>query len=354
MPASVRHLFAPDPATIYLDAGTYGLPPRPAYEATLAALERWQHGQADFIKEWEPAGEKARVLFAKLIGAQPEEIALIPTVSDGVATIAASLPDGAKVLTPHEEFASVVLPFLAVAEQRGITVREVPYGDLAASITPETTLVALSLTRAQSGETADLGALLAAAKAQGARVLIDVTHAAPFVDVRPHIADLDYLVCHGYKHLLLPRGVGFLYVRRDRQAELVPIHANWRSGRHSYGGPIPDTGDASRFDVSLAWHAWVGAVPALELIVDWQADGTLDAAKQLANRLARGLEMPEPGASLVCVKVADAERAATALDEAGLRAAPRGEYVRLTPHVYNTEDEIDRAIVIVNNLLSAG
>jgi selenocysteine lyase/cysteine desulfurase len=351
MTASVRHLFDPAPNTIYLDAGTYGLPPRPAYEATLTALRRWQTGEADYTREWEPAGERARALFAELIGVTPEEIALVPTVADGVATIAASIPAGSEILVPHDEFASVVLPFLALAERRGFTVREAPYAELASAIRPTTTLVALSLTRAQSGETAALGPLLAAAKANGARVLVDATHATPFVPLAEHVANLDYLVCHGYKHLLLPRGVGFLYVRRDRLAETLPIHANWRSSRRSYGGPIPETGDASRFDVSLAWHAWVGAVPALELIVEWNKDGTLAAAKQLANRLARGLEQPEPGASLVCVKVDHPERVAAQLDEAGLRAAPRGSYLRLTPHVYNTEQEIDRAIVIVNTIL---
>jgi selenocysteine lyase/cysteine desulfurase len=352
MSASVRHLFDPDPDTIYLDAGTYGLPPRPAYEATIAAVARWRTGQAEYTREWEPAGERARALFAELIGAAVAEIALIPTVSDGVATIAASMPAGAEILVPHDEFASVVLPFLALAERRNFTVREAPYAEIAAAIRPSTTLVALSLTRAQSGETADLGTVLAAATANGARVLIDATHAAPFVPLAPHLASIDYLVCHGYKHLLLPRGVAFLYIRRDRQDDIVPIHANWRSGRRSYGGPIPETNDASKFDVSLAWHAWVGAVPALELLVAWNKDGTLAAAKELANRLARGLELPEPGASLVCVKVDTPDRIAAEFDAAGLRGAPRGSYLRLTPHVYNTEDEIDRAIVIVNNILS--
>lgn len=350
--STARQHFSPDPDTIYLDAGTYGLATQESIDATLTALKGWQSGLADFTNDWEGAGERARALFAKLIGASVEEIALIPTVSVGVGLVAASIPEGSEVLMPTEEFTSVALPFYAAAEGRGVTIREVPYGELAGAITPSTTLVALSLTRAQSGETADLGPIIAAAQANGAQVLVDTTHAIPFVPVQEHIAGIDYLICHGYKHLLLPRGVGFLYIRRDRWDDVLPYMGNWRSTGRSYGGPFTLAPDASRFDVSLAWHAWVGAVPALELLVQWQEDGTLAQAKGLANRLAKGLELPEPGGSLVCVKVNDAQRIAAVLEEAGLRCAARGSYIRLTPHVYNTEEEIDRAIMIVNSALS--
>lgn len=353
MPETARTFFDPDPNTIYLDAGTYGLAPRPSIDASLAALRGWQTGTADYLRDWEPAGERARALFAQLIGASPDEIALVPSVSVGVGLIAASLQESAEVLIPEQEFTSVALPFYAAADGRGVVVREAPYRELTAAIRPSTRLVALSLTRAQSGETADLASIIAATRANGARLLLDTTHATPFLSVKEHLAGIDYLVCHGYKHLLLPRGVGFLYVRRDRWDDLLPYLANWRSSGRSYGGPLTLAPDASRFDVSLAWHAWVGAVPALELLVAWQEDGTLAAAKALANRLARGLELPEPAASLVCLKVDDAETAAVTLDEAGLRCAARGSYIRLTPHVYNTEEEIDRAIAIVNSAQEA-
>lgn len=351
---SARQHFTPDPNMIYLDTGTYGLPPRSTIEVMQAALRGWQFGLAEFTKEWETSGERARELFARLIGASAEEIALVPTVSVGVGTIAASLPEGAEVLLPQEEFTSVAMPLHVAAQGRGVTIREAPYADIADAIRPSTHLVALSLTRAQSGETADLGPIVAAAREHGARVLLDTTHATPFVSVKEHLAGIDFLVCHGYKHLLLPRGVGFLYVRRDRWAELLPYLSNWRSIGHSYGGPYPLAPNASRFDVSLAWLPWVGAVPTLELLVEWQADGTIAAAKGLADRLARGLEQPSPGGSLVCVRVEHPEKAAAALDEAGLRCAARGNYIRLTTHVYNTEEEIDRAITIVNNALSMG
>src|SRR4051812_10745026 len=98
MASSARDLFQPDPNVIYLDAGTYGLPPKPSIDASLKALSDWQSGTADFIRDWEPAGDRSRELFAQLINASSDEIALMPSVSVPVGLIAASLPEGAEVL----------------------------------------------------------------------------------------------------------------------------------------------------------------------------------------------------------------------------------------------------------------
>ncbi|MER3437709.1 MAG: aminotransferase, partial [Chloroflexota bacterium] len=212
----IRGLFAPAPGLVYLDAATYGLPPRPAVEALERALHRWQSGEANWIEEWDREGEACRALFARLIGAQPENIALIPTVSVGAGMVAASVPPGSQILVPQDEFKSVVLPMLAAGQARGARVHEMPFATLAEAIAPGTHLVAFSLTRAQSGETAPLGDICAAAREHGAQVLVDATHAIPFVPVAEHLDDIDYLVCHGYKHLLCPRGVAFLYVHPRR------------------------------------------------------------------------------------------------------------------------------------------
>jgi selenocysteine lyase/cysteine desulfurase len=354
IPPDVRDLFAPAPGVAYLDAATYGLPPRPTVEALERALRRWQDGSADWIEEWDREGERCRELFAALIGAAVAEIALVPTVSVGVGTIAAGLPAGTEVLAPEGEFTSVLYPLLVAREARGIAVREAPFAALAEAIRPGTGLVAFSLTQSQSGRTADLAAICAAAKRHDARVLVDATHAIPFVPVAPQIAEIDYLACHGYKHLLCPRGVAFLYLRRDHWEETQPILANWRTTDplygSPYGGPLLHRGDASRFDVSLAWHAWAGARPSLELIVQWQRAGVLAGVLDLSARLAAGLGLDPPTSSIVCLSVPDAEAAEAALTRAGVRCAARGGNLRLSPHVYNTLDEIDRAVAAIASL----
>src|SRR5438045_979373 len=110
--AEVRALFEPDPASIYLDSATYGLPPRPTVEAMHAAISAWQSGAANWVRDWDTKGETCRAAFAALTGAQVESIALIPSVSVGVATIAATLTARDEVVIPDDEFTSVLFPLL--------------------------------------------------------------------------------------------------------------------------------------------------------------------------------------------------------------------------------------------------
>src|SRR5262249_24168330 len=134
IPPDVRDLFAPAPGVAYLDAATYGLPPQPTVEALERALRRWQDGSADWVNEWDREGERCRELIAALIGAAAEEIALVPTVSVGVGTIAAGLPAGIEVLVPKGEFTSVLYPLLVARDARRVTLREAPFAALAEAI----------------------------------------------------------------------------------------------------------------------------------------------------------------------------------------------------------------------------
>lgn len=345
--ADARQLFDPAPGTVYLDSATYGLPPRPTVAALEEALRGWQAGTAVWDRDWEPAGDTARTLFARLIGAGEDEIALIPTASVGVGVVAASIPPGTEVVVPEDEFTSVLFPLLVAEQEHGVRLRRVPFTALAEEIRPETGMVAFSLTRSQDGESAALGEVVAAAQRHGAQVLVDATHSIPFVPVTPWLQGIDYLVCHGYKHLLCPRGVGFMYVRRDRCATVAPWLANWRSSPtlRSFGGTMADIADdARRFDVTIAWHAWFGSVPSLRLLLEWQASGAFDEVQGLANRLAAGLGKPVPSGSIVSLRVGDAPAAEAALEAQGIRCAARGGNIRLAVHVYNSDEDVDRAI----------
>ena len=178
-----------------------------------SAVSAWQDGTGRWIEDWDSAAEACRASFATLIGARTAEIATQPAVSVAVATVAASLQPGDEVVVPDNEFTSVLYPLL-VAEHRGVRVRQVPLGGLPDAIHAGTTLVATSLVQMQTGIAAPLGGILEAAGRHGARVLVDATQAIPMRPSLPsEIGAIDYLVCAGYKHLLCPRGVAFLYVR---------------------------------------------------------------------------------------------------------------------------------------------
>ncbi|MFL5644509.1 MAG: hypothetical protein ACJ78L_04080, partial [Chloroflexota bacterium] len=189
----------------------------------------------------------------------------------------------------------------------------------------------------------------------GAKVFIDATHALPFVPVAPYIADIDYLVCHAYKHMLGARGTAFLYVRSDRVDELMPSYANWHGTPNKwtrfFGGPLTLADDASRFDVSLAWLPWTATVESARLIAKWCRDGTLAEPLELAARLATSLGQEPTGSSLVCVPIADPEPVRVALETAGIRAAVRGDAIRFSLHVWNNTADVDRAVEAIRPLM---
>jgi selenocysteine lyase/cysteine desulfurase len=339
-------LFDPTPGQVYLDAATYGLPPRPAVDAMERALRAWQSGSARWVDDWDRPAEAARSDFASLIGATAGDIAFLPSASVAMGLVAGSLLPGDVVVVPEDEHVSDLFPLL-VAERRGVEVRMVPFAGVADAIAEETTLVACSLVQMQTGRVGDLARICERARAVDARVFIDATHALPFVPVADHIADIDFLVCHAYKHMLGARGTAFLYVRDDRLDDVTPAYANWRGApdpwSRYFGGPLTLADDASRFNVSLAWLPWVATVESTRLIARWSKDGTLAEPLELAARLARALHQEPTGSSLVCIPIADPEGVRATLEAAGIRAAVRGDAIRLSLHVWNDAADVDRA-----------
>jgi selenocysteine lyase/cysteine desulfurase len=350
---NARAFFSPDPDQIYLDAATYGLAPNATIAALQDALIGWQSGRAHWINDWEVTGEAARSSFAELIGADVDTVALVPTVSVAAGQVAASLPVGAHVLIADAEFTSVSFPFLAGEQAGKLTTSVTAFHTLADAIVPGVDLVAFSLTRSQSGETADLKAIIAAAKRTGTKLFVDATHSIPFISLKEHLADIDFLACHGYKHLLCPRGAGFFVVRQDRFDDLIPYLSNWYAGEPRYqahygsGKTLSLQSSARRFDVSLAWHTWVGAAQSLALLVQWQNEGIFEGTWANVRRLATALELPDPQSTVITFKVENADAAEAALVAAGIKCAARGGNIRIAPHVYNTTEEIDRAVAVL-------
>jgi selenocysteine lyase/cysteine desulfurase len=167
--ADARALF--DAEGTYLNTASYGLPPRPAWEALQAALADWRGGRTT----WEPWGEstaRARGLWAAMIGVPVERVATGATVAELVGLVAASLPRK-RVLAAEIEFTSLLWPWLA----QGHDVVTVPLAELVAQIDERTEVVAVSAVQSSTGEVADLDAVRAAADAHGALVVVDATQA---------------------------------------------------------------------------------------------------------------------------------------------------------------------------------
>jgi selenocysteine lyase/cysteine desulfurase len=329
----------------YVDSATYGLPPKPTVDALQRALAEWQAGAADYEEDWEPAGDLCRMEIAPMLGAPVEEIALLPAVSVGVGPVAAALGPEDEVVVPDDEFHSLLLPLLVAAEREGAAVRRVPFDEVAGAVAPRTTLVATSYVRSNGGGVQDLDDVVAAARRVGARVLVDATHAAGLLRIDAAARGLDLVVAAAYKHLLCPRGVAFMPLSPEEQRSLVPVNASWVSAdpRTYYGGGVGDLAhDARRFDVSLAWHPWIGAVESLRFLnaipLEERERWTTGLAADFAARL--GLE--PTGSSFLGVPLrVGLEELRRVLAEADVAAAVRAGEARISFHVYNTPADVE-------------
>ena len=336
------------PTRGYLDTGTYGLPPRSTLWALEQALVGWRTRQRWL--DWEEDAEACRTLFARLVGARAEDVALIAAVSAGAGIVAASLPAGPgdNVVLYERDFMSVVLPWRGL-EARGVELRLLPLERLAEGIDERTALVAVSSVQSADGRVADLAPL----KRTGARLFVDATQAVGAVPT--DLDGVDYLVTHAYKWLLSPRGLAFLYVRPERRAEIEPWTAGWKSCPEPYEDyyGFPElTQDARRLDISVPWFAAAGARRSLELLVSLGAERIADHNLALATRFASALGRPEPASPIVRVDVGDPEAAVERLRAAGVACSARGGSVRFCFHLYNEPEDVDLALEALGSAIT--
>lgn len=337
--ADAARLWDPEPG--WLNTASYGLPPRPAWDALQAALADWRAGRTSW-EPWDESTARARAAFAAMTGAEPGDVAIGATVSGLLAPVAAALPAGSRVVVPEIEFTSNLFPWLVHAD-RGVAVDTVPLDRLADAIDASTTLVAFSLVQSATGQIAAVDDILAAARGHGALVCVDATQACGWLPVRA--AGFDLVVCAAYKWLMAPRGVAFCYLAPGLRERIRPLQANWYAGQdvHEsyYGPPLRLAGSARRFDTSPAWFSFVGAAPAMELLNEIGIDAVHAHNVRLAARFTAGLGLPPADSAIVSVAHPGA---AQRLASAGIRVASRAGRVRLSFHLYTMEADVDRAL----------
>jgi len=331
-----------EPEGIYLNTASYGLPPRPAWEALQAALADWRVGRTTW-EPWNESTDAARASFARMCSVPVDWVAVGANTSAMVGLVAAALPDRARVVSTEAEFTSALWPFMA----RGLDVRCVAPSDLAGAIDANTDAVAFSAVQSSDGEVVDLAAVGAAARHHGALTMVDATQGCGWLPL--DAGDFDVVVCAGYKWLLSPRGTAFMSVRPEVAERLTPLGAGWYAGADPYdsyfGPPLRLAPDARRFDLSPAWFSWVGTGPALEVLLGIGIGAIHEHNVRLANRFRAGLGL-EPGESAIVA--AEVPGARERLRGTPVMAATRAGMLRTSWHVYNTEDDVERVLALLS------
>jgi len=365
---SQRHLFDIPEDIAYLNCAYLGPLSHAAVAAGRAAMgtkaRPWEIGSEDFFTDT----EIARALFARLINARDEDIAIVPAASYGVSVAARNLPilKGQSVVVLAEQFPSNVYAWRESAGAAGasvLTVERPEHGDLTHAVLDavdeRTAIVTLPHCHWTDGALLDLESIGHRCRELGAALVLDVTQSAGVMPLDVGVIRPDFLVAACYKWLLGPYSVGFLYVAPHRQ-DGKPIEFNWRArlGSEDFAGLVNYEDaylpGARRFDVGECanFHTIPAVMAALQQILDW---GVPAIAKTLA---ARNADIARRAAALG-LEGLDAERRAGhflglrvprgipegllgALRKAGVYLSVRGDSLRVTPHLYNNDADVDR------------
>jgi selenocysteine lyase/cysteine desulfurase len=323
-------------ASGYLNTASVGIGPQQATAAVGAAIIEWGRGRSD-PGAFDVDVGRARRAYARIVGVDTTAVAIVSQVSVASAMVAASLPTGARVVCPEEDFASVLFPFLA--DER-LSVELAPLDSLLEHIDDETDLVAASAVQSSDGRVLDLDALARRAAATKTRTYVDVSQAAGWLPI--DAGRFDVTAGGAYKWLLSPRGSGFVTVGPNA-GWVRPLYPGWYSGPDPwdslYGPPLRLADDARRLDASPAWFDLVGAAHSLELLADLGVERIQDHSVGLANEF-RAIAGVEPSNSAI---VSIANKRGPALAEAGVKAAVRAGRVRLSFYLYNSADDVARA-----------
>ena len=361
--AEIRGLFPGLKDTIYLNTANMSVGCAPAVEAYQRAAERWSSGRFDWM-EADKAAEEARAIFATIINAHPDEVALVPSVSTAAGIVAANMPvarPGENVVVAANEFTSNYFPWLLLRE-RGYEVRAVPpSGDgVSADVFGEaadggTRLIAVSAVHSPNGYQADLAALSRVAARSGAWFFVDACPAAGGVPVDVVRDGVDFLATSSHKFLLGARGMGYLFVRRALHDRMRPILPGWRAARvphESFYGPAMElSSTASKLDTSTVWFAALAEKAALGIFRQFGTQELLDRNALLSQRLHDALVASGSGvrpfearhrSTIVSLPVTDTEAVMTRLRAANVVASVRAGRIRLSVHFYNLEEEIDQ------------
>ena len=325
----------------YLNTSNYGLFPKEAIENIQLSATALGNGSFD-TQTRDDSIEASRAYFANIIGqVQVSQVSTGCSVSPYVGLVANSLPDGSKVLIAEDDFTSLTMPF---AIQKGrLDINEVPLNRFIDSIDNSYAFAAVSAVQSSNGSTIDLDALAEKRNKTGTKVLVDATQSAGCL---PMEADkFDIVICSAYKWLLCPRGVAFGYFSQELIESILPINVGWFSSNNShsayYGSDMAISLTARKFDISPSGLNWIGAEPALRLLLDQGIETIHDHNVSVANEFCEMRGMPETNSAIVTTPI-DSDTIHKLNKEGiqfGVQEGKREGFARFSFHLYNSSED---------------
>ena len=364
-----RHLFDIPEQVTYLQCASQTPLLRASVAAGKIGVARKAHPWGTLREDARREAQEARTLFAQLIGATADDIALVPATSYGIAVAAANLAVEAhqELVVLEQQFPSNYYAWQHLAETRDaalVTAARPSDGDWTAAVLAligsSTAIVAVPPCHWTDGGSLDLVAIGTACRAQGAALVVDATQyigAAPFdvAAVQP-----DFMVCSAYKWLLCPYTLAFFYAAPHRQnGNPIEFHDGARQSDPGHTENAPDYAmafrdNAHRYDMGERnnYITLPMAVAALKQLHEWTPQAIAETLAAVTDRVAaaateRGYAVP-PAAHRVAhfIGLRGGEPPPRDLDarcsEDGVYFNLRGDAIRVSPHLFIDETDIDR------------
>jgi selenocysteine lyase/cysteine desulfurase len=374
MLASQRDLFDVPRHICYLNSASYSPLPLQTQEAGRAAVGRkgtpWTL-EPSFANNQH---ERARAAAARLINADPADMALIPSISYGVATAAKVLTvdRGARVIVLENDHSSPVLEWQTRADAQGFaveTIRRPDDGDWTSAVlaaiersgAPPISLASISSVHWSDGGLIDIEKVGLALRQQGAAFLIDATQGVGVLTMDVRRLDPDFVIFPTYKWLLGPYGRAFLYVARRHQGGIPLEQTSFgrrdvRAENEVYFADVSYLPDARRFDMGERDHfiSMEMASIGMEMMAEWGASAVVQRLLMLTERIAeslRGIGVSAPERRFRAPHILSLgfeDGMPTGLVEGlaseGIYVAARLGRMRISPHVFNDEADADRFV----------
>ena len=374
MLASQRALFDVPRHICYLNSASYSPLPLRTQEAGRAAVGRkgtpWTL-EPTFANQQH---ERARAAAARLINADPADMALIPSISYGVATAAKvlTIDRGARIIVLENDHSSPVLEWQTRADAQGLaveTIRRPDDGDWTSAVlaaiersgAPPISLASISSVHWSDGGLIDIEKVGAALRQRGAAFLIDATHSAGVLTMDVRGLDPDFVIFPTYKWLLGPYGRAFLYIAKRHQGGIPLEQTSFgrrdvRAENEVYFADVSYLPDARRFDMGERDHfiSMEMASIGLEMMAEWGASAVVQRLQMLTEGIAEGLRgigvsAPErrfraPHILSLGFEDGMPTGLVEGLATEGIYVAARLGRMRISPHVFNDEADADRFV----------